>query len=781
MKNFITNFRKQKFVSLLNICTLSLGVMVAVLVNLWSLRELSYDQFHDHKDRIFRIITHINYNDQEYKRATTRQPYAKQAKEKVPFIEDACRVYIRNQSVHVNDVWHPNTEVLIVESNFFSFFTFPLNEGVPEHVLSSSDKVVISESAATKYFSQESPIGQIVQLSGTDFVVSGIMKDMPTNSSLQADFVFPLFSWYTYEDWFGDTSCNAFLLLHEGVKADKITGHVQQILNQAFECDEDEENCAGTISLESLNDMYFDSDLSNEFISRKGNFSLVVIFTLTSLIILIISCINFANLFVATSFIRARSIGVKKCFGAGKSRLIFEFYLETACYVVVSLFLGLWLSKLILPIFNNFTQSSFSIDFTSPILYCLLSVIFVFTVLIAGSFPALYMTRFDVIETISRKFKGKPMSFFQKGLMIFQFSASIALLLVVLFMQKQIDYMISHDLGFDSEHIVYVTGRSEFNRDFNTLKSELLKEPTIVGIARKSDPLSSRNRTLNVEKAPSEDSESVLMDICTVSSDFFEVLGMKFINGENPFLNESSLENDVLINERGAELLGLDQPVGQNISFNGNIKTIKGVLKNAYTRSFHHNIDPQIFTKMNDNWDGVSAVYFKISGNPQKALSIIGQHWKERDPNYPFNYNFLEDTYKKFYQSEMNAGKVFTFALLITLMITISGLFAMTYYAVQRRVREIALHKVHGASLNDIFVLLNKELLLVVVIAFVIACPVAYYGLQKWMDDFIVRTSLNLWVFLLAGFIVFLIILLTTGYQTWKAATENPVKALKIE
>ena len=778
MKNFITNFRKQKFVSSLNIITLSLGVMVAILVSLWSLRELSFDRFHVNKDRIYRIITHHTYIDKDINVATTFNPYAKQAKETLSFVEDACRVYIHNFDVNINDVWYATPDVLIVESNFFSFFSFPLIEGVPEHVLSSSDKVVISEDAAAKYFSQQNPIGQIVKFYEQDFVVSGIMKNIPKNSSLQADFVFPLFKMFTYETWH-DQSCNVFLLLHEGVISDKITSQVQQILNQAAGCDD---GCAGTISLESLNDLYFDNDLFNEFIIRKGNKPLVVIYTLTSLIILIISCINFANLFVATSFIRAKTVGIKKCFGAGKNQLLFEFYLETACYVIVSIILGLWLVKLVLPLFNNFTQSSVSIDFTSPLLYGLLTVLIFFTVLLAGSFPALYMTRFDVTETISRKFKGKPMSSFQKGLTIFQFSASIVLLLLVVFMRKQVDYMISHDLGFDSEHVVYVYSRPEVNSDFNLLRSELLKEPSIIDIARKRDFLHSRNMNVTLKKVPTEDEQPLIIgDICTVCPHFFDVLGMKYIAGDNPFLNESFLENDIVINERGVEFLGLEQPVGQTISVGGENKTIKGVIKNAYTRSFHHEIEPQVFKKMDDNWSWWSVVYFKISGNPQKALNVIEQYWKEHDPNYPFTYHFLDDTYKQFYTSEMNAGKVFSFTMLITFIITISGLFAMSYYAVQRRIREIALRKVHGASVSDIFVLLNKNLLLLAVIAFVIACPVAYYGLQKWLDDFVVQTSLSLWVFLLTGLIVFIIILITTGYHTWKVATENPVKALKTE
>jgi len=458
-----------------------------------------------------------------------------------------------------------------------------------------------------------------------------------------------------------------------------------------------------------------------------------------------------------------------------------EFYLETACYVLVSIIVGLALAMLIMPVFNNFTQSMLSIDFGSPQLYIFLVGLLVCVVLLSGSFPALYMTRFNVLETLSGKFKGKKASLFQKSLVITQFTASIALLIVVAFMQKQVKYILSYDLGFNKENVIYVQGRGKFEQNFQTLEGEFLKEPSIISVTRKDGLPTTWNDGMTVKRVPDDNSFTSIIERINVSPNYFDFFEMKIIDGENPFFLQSSTWRDVVINESAARLLGYENPLGEMIGTDwGDRFIIRGVVRDAYTKSLQQGVDPQIYYRLNINstWN---PVFFKISGDPQRAIRFIEQKWKEREVDYPFEYHFLDDTYKQLYTLEMNAGKVFAFAMLIALMITVAGLFAMAYYAIQRRVREIAIRKVYGASIKDIFVLLNKDFVLWVVIAFVIACPIAYFGLQKWLSGFVVKTSLNIWVFLLMGALAFMITLLTTGYQTWKTATENPVKALKTE
>ena len=773
MKQFIRNFKKQRTVGLLNICSLSLGIMVAVIVGLWTINELSFDKFHKNKDRIHRITMTAILNDTPVKTSFSFRSFGEQAKYELPVIEDMCRVIIQNEDISINNELYLAVRTFVTDENFFTFFTFPLREGALEYVLSAPDRVVVSQSAAVRYFPEEkNPVGRMIKYQGKDYAISGIMKDMPKNSSLQADFVFPLLT----SDRGEFESYITFFLLQKGVMAPALTESLTQLGYRLFEPYRD----LGVIySLESLNDMHFSSQMMTDWIV-KGNKPLVMLFVITALIILTISCINFANLFVSTSFIRAKTIGIKKTIGAKKTRLMIEFYKETTCYVLLAIVAGLMISTMVIPVFNDFTQSNLTLDFGMTQIYLFLALLLILVVALAGSFPALYMTRFGVIETLKGKFKGKKMSLLQKSLVITQFAASIILLIVVVFMQKQVNYILDYDLGFNKEHVIYIQSREKFGRDYRELEGEFLQESAISGITMKNSLPTVWLQGMPVRRIPEDAGQTIGMEVCQVSPNYFDFFDMKIVEGENYLYYESALETDVIINESAARLLRYEQPVGEMIAddMSGIRYTIRGVVRNAHTKSLHQHVDPQIYRKLsNDTWF-TPQVFFKISGDPQRAISFLEQKWKERETEYPFAYHFLDDTYQQLYTTEMNAGKVFGFAMLIALMITVAGLFAMTYYATQRRKREIAIRKVYGASIKDIFVLLNKSFILWVGIAFAIACPVAYFGLQKWLDGFIIKTSLSFQVFLSIGVIALLITLFTTGYQTWKAAIENPVKSI---
>jgi putative ABC transport system permease protein len=306
------------------------------------------------------------------------------------------------------------------------------------------------------------------------------MKDMPKNSSLQTDFVFPFFDRWATDDW--SSGFVTFFRLQENVSADALAAPLTQLAYRIFEIMKD---YGATYSLEALADMHFSTQLLHDHIV-KGNKSLIMVFVLTALVILIISCINFTNLFVSTSFIRAKAIGIKKTVGAKKWNLMNEFYRETACYVLLSIGAGLIPATAVIPTFNSFTQSNLHLDFTTPQIYVFLAALLAVVVLMAGSFPALYMTRFNPLETISGKFKGKKMSLLQRSLVITQFAASITLLIVVVFMQKQVNYILDYDLGFDREHVIYVHCRDGFVQNYKALEGEFLQEPSIVAVSRKN-------------------------------------------------------------------------------------------------------------------------------------------------------------------------------------------------------------------------------------------------------------------------------------------------------
>jgi putative ABC transport system permease protein len=777
MKQFIRNFNKQKVVGLLNISSLSLGIMVAVMVGLWAMNELSFDNFHKNKEKIYRINLHVTVNDAPTKSGSTFKPLGEIAAATLPQIEDMSRVILFSGGIKIDNVNYAETRFYVADPNFFSFFSFSLKEGDLKEILSAPDKAIISESAATKYFPGQNPMGQSFEVYDHIFTVSGIMKDMPKNSSLQSDFILPSFGQFADHNWGNWDGYVTFFSISNGSDLKAIEESITQMVYDGVE---GFKYLGAKMTLEPMKEMHFSTGFLNGDSIVKGNKSLVMVFVLIALVILIISCINFTNLFISTSFLRAKTIGIKKSQGAEKSALISNFYIETACYVLISIVLGIFLAYLALPIFNGFTQTNLSIDPFSPQLYLFLAVLFVFTVLLAGTFPALYMTKFNPIQTLGGKFKGKNISVFQKSLIIIQFSASIALLIVVGFMQKQVDFMVNHDLGFDKENVFYVYGHEKFAENYDAFRDDLLRNPSILDVTRKNSLPTQWMNGWGIRNENSSD--LIIMEVNFVKPNYFEFMNMQLIEGENPFYLESNDSiTPVIINESALKLLNLESPIDQIIIANNyQYMIIKGVIRNANIRSLRDEIDPQVYIKLSDksNW---YPLFFKYAGNPQQPIQIIRQKWEESEPDAPFEYHFLTDTYKELYASEMSSEKVLAFAMLITFIISIAGLFAMAFYVTQRRIKEIGLRKINGATLQDLLLLLNKDFVIWVLISFVIAAPIAYFSLQSWLSGFTVKTALSIWLFGLVGIIALAVALLTTSFQTWKVATMNPVKTLKNE
>jgi len=787
MKYFFRNFKKQKTIGILNICGLSLGIMAALTVGLWAINELTFDNFHSQGDRMYRVVQEFSLSGKPVKAATSFKPLGELAEAEIPEIEQMCRIYKEVDGVTINNVVNFSLTAIMTDYNFYSFFSFPMKEGNPELIFSAPDNVILTESTAKRFFPKENPIGQKISYHGYDFSVSGIMYDIPKNSHIQADIVFPLFGYFGSWGWDSSFSYDTYFIIPKNADIKAIEKKLT-IINKtgiaAFF-----EDGSNIVKLEPLGDVHFSKTDAGFDSAVKGDKKLLGIFIITAIAILVIACINFTNLFISTSFIRAKSIGLKKSQGAANSRLIMEFYGETAIYVVISVIIGLLLTLLFLPVFNSFTGSHIALDFTSSQIYIFLLGLTLVTVLMAGTFPAIQMTRFGIIETLSTKFRGKSISVLQKGLIVIQFVSSICLLIVVSFFGKQIDYILTQDLKFDNKNIVWVNGWREFGADYKALKSIMTDEPSILDVAVKQYDLPTKMGNAiggkNVRTG-----EQIMLDLSEVSPNYFDFFGMKFVAGENPLTFESAPQQRYcVINERAAELLGLDDPIDKSfvlISI-GNARSesdgksfiVKGVIKDSYVKSLYQRPDPQMY--LNLSRDDHNPIFFKVAGSPQNAISYIEKKWKETVTDVPFEYFFLDDSYRKLYLSEINTRNVLTYALVIAFVITVAGLYAMGFYSTQRRIKEIGIRKINGATIADLLVLLNKDILIWIVIAFIIACPVSYLYLNNWLEGFVVKTPLSLWVFILAGVLSGLIALMTVSYQTWKAAVANPVDSIKNE
>lgn len=775
MKQFVRNFKKQKTVGILNICGLCLGIMCSLLVGLWAINEFTFDNFHKNGDRMYRVVSNYIVNNRPSRGGSTFKPLGEEALRVIPEIEQQCRVTSSfYNEVTIGNKIYQHQNIMLADSNFFSFFTFPLVDGHLNRFLLAPDEVVISQKAAKQFFGNKKAVGEMIQLDDKEFRVTAIMQDMPVNSHLRADFVFPFFGYVERNSWGWSDVFMTYFILQDNPDIPKIETTLSEIINSNMRFMDFEFN----LTLQPLRDIHFSTGFSNDD-AISGNLQIVMLFMVTALVILLISCINFANMFVSTSFLRAKSIGIKKVQGSSRKRLIWEFYGETACYVAIAIIAGIVLAYLAFPFFNQVLHSHISIDFNSIHFYLFLFILFLFTVIVAGSYPALYMTRFGIIETVFGRFRGKRISLLQKSLVVLQFTASISLLVIIFFFNKQIRFMLSTDLGFNKENVLVVTGRDDFGSNYESLKDELMKEPSITNITMKNSLPSEWRQGWGVKTVGG--TKDILIEICRVKENYFDFFEMPVIEGDNPFeLAAADSLQVCVINETAANILGLDDPIGTTLILNKSSHvTVAGVVRDAWTGSFHTPINPQLYFKLTDDRD--RPLFFKISGNPQKAIQTIQDKWEEVVPDVSFEYLFLDNSYAQLYESETNAGKVLSMAMAISFLITVIGLFAMAYYSTQRRVKEIAIRKINGANPKDLQILLNKDFMTWVGISFVIACPISFLFVHNWLDDFMQKTTISWWIFLLAGISASVVALITVSFQIWKAARANPVDSLKGE
>ncbi|MDR2912703.1 MAG: ABC transporter permease [Alistipes sp.] len=782
IRQFTRNFDKQRVVGVLNICSLSLGIMVSTVIGLWVINELSFDNFHPDGDRIYRMIVKARVNDAETSGALSHEWMGEMSEDRLPEVEQAvwmtfAGAFGDETEVVIDDVSYAEVDYIVASPDLFDFFNFPLAQGDPATAFAEeSGHVIVSESAATKYFGNRDPMGQAVTIDGDIFTVGGIMRDAPSNSHLQPEMVFPI-AGSRWENWDGDMY-TTYVRLTPGADAAATSKAVTTLLHERMPFYKD---FGARIELEPLRDIHFSANSLYDP-AVKGNRKTLRTFSLIAAIILVISCINFMNLFVSTSFLRARSIGVKKTMGGSRLSLMLDFYGETSVYVVVSLAIGMFLASAGMPLFNSLVHTNIAIDFASPQIYLFAAALTVTVTLLAGSFPALYMTRFGIIETLRGKFKGRGMSALQKGLLILQFSAATFLMIVVMFFGRQIDHMLSVDLGFDMQNVIYTKARAGFGSDnYASLREELMREPSIVDVTlRHNTPLEWAG---GMPVRRNSEEEDIMTERVGVKPNYFDFMGMEIISGENPFRDNAPDSRNVVINESAAKILGWDDPLGHEIfsSFFDGGMMISGVVRNALTRSLRTDMEPQVYVNM-PYGNGWEYLYFKVSGDPRRAIAAIEQQWDiTATDGEPFRYEFLDQSHATLYRSETDSRNVLAYALMVTLVITVAGLFAMSYFSMQRRVKEIGIRKINGATIADLMLLLNRDMVVWVGISFVAGAGAGWLFLRDWLEGFVMRTPLSVWVFLLAGAGMCFVALATVSTLTWRAATANPVKSLKSE
>ncbi len=781
------NIKRYKGYSFINIFGLAVGLACCILILLWVQDELSYDRFHTNGDKLYRIVTEFHKTEPVTHYWPVCAPLAPALKQEYPEVARATRFtqLRRGQLVKFGEKKFLESMICLTDPDFFAMFTFPFLEGDPQTALSNPDSIVLVESASSKYFGDENPIGKVLNINNQhDFTVTGIVKEIPENSTIQFDFLLPFVriedfetAWAVLDNW-TLSGFATYLQLEKTASADALENKIAYYLKKHVPESED------VIYLQPFEDIHLYSSQIQFGVEGQGDITYVYIFSLVAFFVLVIACINFMNLATARSATRAREVGLRKVVGAKRSQLIRQFFSESVGMALLSLILAVVLVELFLPVFANLSGKTLVLNLSSH-LHIVLAIIILtlFTGFLSGTYPALFLSSLRPVKVLKGTLKSEGRGFiFRRILVVSQFSLSILLIICTIVVSRQIGYMQNKKLGFDRERVVYLPIREELSERYETLKTELVKKAGIMNVAASSS-LPTSGVILTTDKVSWEGKnpeDNVVLEVTSTGYDFIETFDMKVVEGRSfskEFLTDE--EEAIVINETAKKIIGMENPVGKQLIFGDSATTIIGVVKDYHFKSMHSEIEPLIMAIVPSLY---RYIFIKLeSGDIPNSLANIEKTWNRVIPETPFEYHFLDEAYDKLYRSEMRMGTLFNYFTVLGILISCLGLFGLASFMAEKRTKEIGVRKVLGASLSGIVLLLNKQFARWVLIANLLSWPVAYYAMSRWLQGFAYRINLGIWIFVLAASIALVIAVMTVSYQSVKAALANPAESLRYE
>jgi putative ABC transport system permease protein len=800
----IRNLWKNKTFSFINIVGLAIGLSCFLLIAVYVMDELSYDRFHKNAERIYRINSDIRFGGNELKLSQTPDVMGSTLKKDYPEVEQYTRMYVSNGNKLIKKGSEYINEMNVghVDSTFFDVFTVPAVVGNTKTALFEPNTVVITESAARKYFSSTDVVGKTLETNdngSTVYKITAVVEDLPQNSHFDIDFFFSMKN-VDYQ-WGQHLSHNfhTYLLFKEGIDAKTFEKKFSQYIDkyvipqakQYMQINSIQElEKAGNklvYSLIPLTDIHLRSQQNFEM-TPTGDIQYVYIFSAVAIFILLIACINFMNLTTARSANRAREVGIRKVLGTERKNLIAQFLSESTLMALLSLIIAMLITYFTLPLFNDVAAKSMSVEVLfSPTILPLLIALPIVVGLMAGSYPAFYLSSFNPITVLKGKLSsGSKGSGFRSVLVVFQFATSIVLIIGTTVIYLQLNYIRNKNLGFNKDQVLVVNDAYALNDKINAFKNYVLQMPGIIGGTISGYlPVSSSNRNDNSysKEAVMDAKTGFNMQSWTIDYDYIKTMGMEIIKGRNFSKDFGSDSSGVIINETTAKFLGYDDPVGKQIyrSTDGGtprVYNIVGVVKNFNYESVRKDISSLGFFLGNNP----GLVSFKVKAENVPALvKKIESKWKVMASGMPFSYRFLDESFDEMYRAEQRIGKIALSFSVLAILIACLGLFGLAAYIAEQRTKEIGIRKVLGASVSGIVQLLSKDFLKLVIISFVIASPLAWWAMNQWLQDFVYRVDLTWWIFLLAGGIALFIALSTISFQAVKAALTNPVKNLRTE
>lgn len=782
LKIALRNINRYKGYSLLNVIGLAIGMAVCILMLLWVQDELSWDRFHQNGDHIFRVISEDRSGGNVIRSVGSPSLIGPTLIEEYPEVEKFTRVQSgwSNWYLHLGDKIFTTEKLACADPAFFEIFQFPFTKGDPKTALKDRYSIVLTERLAKKIFGNEEPMGKIVQMSDTDLKVTGVIKDIPHNSHLQFDYIFPVVNMTEWRESKLDSwkynQFTTYLLTKKNIDLNdlrqKMAGMVTKYIPDS----------KITLGLQSLKLVHLYSTHLNTWTivyPNPGNINYIYIFSIVAILILVLACINFTNLSTARSSTRAKEIGIRKVTGAQRRDIIIQFLGETILLSFLALLVAIILVEILLPTFNSLASKQLSFDLTKNLtsFFSLLGIV-ILTDIISGSYPALYLSSFQpagVFRAIAQFSSGKGGAL-RKILVVSQFSITITLIILTSVIYWQLHFIQNKDLGFDQNNIISFASYGQYGRDFEAAKNELLQNPNILSVSQAFPPGPGFGGTTQIQWEGKDPTKEIMLFSDYGDYDFSKTFSLKMAEGRFYSREFTSDTANFVLNETAIKMMDLNEPIGKRLTIDGKSGTIIGVVKDYHGGSLRDFIQPKVISLRNGFF-----VCVKYSGGEHEIVSYLEQKWKKFVPAHPFRYQFLDESIENLYKTERKIGKIFGYFTGLAIFIACLGLFGLASFMAERRTKEIGIRKILGAKVGGIVLLLSREFAVWVLIANVFSFPLAYIISNKWLQGFAYRINLGWEIFVLSAVLALVISLVTVSYQAIKAAVANPVESLRYE
>ncbi len=784
LKITLRNALRYKGFTLLNLLGLIVGIASSMLILLWINDEVKVDKFHENSDRIYQLFRNVHQgNGMISTNRAIPKPAADLMVSEYPEVNElALLSWEIEVLMEIGDDANKE-EGRVASQEFLNMFSFPMVLGDRSTALTDITSIVITKTLAEKLFGSEwrdKAIGTAIRIDNQyDLVVTGVIEEPGSNSSIRFQWLASAEAFISQNEWvnnWGNGSFGVYFTVDSEEDARVVGERIENVILDNTK----DNNLAGheTLIVHKFSDYYLYGNFDNGVISG-GRIDYVRIMTVVAILILIVACVNFMNLSTARSGRRSKEIGLRKVMGAYKESISGQFFLEALFYAFVSVLFSVLIVLIVLPYFNILVGKTLLLDFTQLQTWYFLVGVMLSVGLLSGSYPALLLPTFNIILSLKGTIKQSPTStFFRKGLVVFQFAISTLLIIGTAVIYKQLDYVLNKDLGLDKENLVMIRMDGDLGQRSETFKNELLNIPEIISVTASSgNPINYGRSTSSASWEGKGDQEHEV-NVLLTDTDFIEAMGMEILAGR-AFQEGFADSTNFIINEVAADIMGFDEPIGKDLSFWGIDGKIIGVVKNFHMRDMYEPIAPLIITSFAMRSYPLALV--RVNGNMNSALLEIERITKEMNPVFDFEYEFMDQAYAESYENERTVSIQANIFSGIAILISCLGLLGLSTYTAEQRSREIGVRKVHGASVNQILILLTKDYSSLMLLAFIVAIPFGYYFMQQWLNDFEFRTTLDPSVFIIAGILTFVVGVLTVSAKSYQAATVNPTDSLKDE